>query len=180
MLKNLFLLFILFLFCGCSSTNRIIISKSSELTPVITGSVVNPSAFKDGGTLVLGAFKPGVGAAADDVTDLLSTLIVKGISDALPSENTPFTISLDDQTSSDFFLEGYIDAYGRDRRFTHMKLRNDQIYLSIDGEIWLRETGEKICLFQSSMVIDLKTQNPKRVAYRMGVAIAHFIGSHNI
>ena len=27
------------------------------------------------------------------------------------------------------------------------------------------------------MVIDLKTQNPKTVAYQIGVGIAHFIGS---
>ena len=48
-------------------------------------------------------------------------------------------------------------------------------HLSVDGEIWLRETGEKIFLFQTSIMIDLKTQNPKTVAYQIGVAIAHFI-----
>ncbi len=72
------------------------------------------------------------------------------------------------QKNSDCFLEGYIEDYDRRGHFAH---------LSVDGEIGLRDTGEKIFLFQTSIMIDLKTQNPKTVAYQIGGAIAHFIGS---
>ena len=179
-IKNFLFLFVALLVCGCASSKKDIVANSLDETPVITGSVVNPSAFAKGGTLVLGVFKPGPGAAADEETDQLSLMIIKGINETLPEDNTHFTIQASDQKDPDCFLEGYIENYGKEGRGLHQKLRKDQIFLSVDGDIWLRETGEKIFLFQTSIVINRKTQNPKTVAYQTGVAIAHFIGSHNI
>jgi hypothetical protein len=174
--KNLSFLILILIISGCSSSKKTIVSESLDAIPVITGSVVNSSVFAKGGTLVLGSFKPGPGAAANDETDKLSSMMIKGINDTLPGDNTHFTISTDDQSAPDCFLEGYIEDYGHDVRIPHLKLRKDQTYLSVDGDIWLRETGEKIFLFQTSAVIDLKTQDPKTMAYQIGVAIAHFIG----
>ena len=169
---------IILLICGCSPSKRIIVSNTLNTIPVITGSVVNSSAFDKGGTLFLGSFKPGTGAAANDETDQLSAMMIKGIKETLPAENTHFTIQTDNLEGSDCLLEGYIDNYGHEGHIPHLKLRKNQTFLSMDGEIWLRETGEKIFLFQTSAVIDIKTQNPQAVAYQIGVAIAHFIGSH--
>ena len=107
-------------------------------------------------------------------------MMIKGIKDTLPEDNTRFTIQTSDQKDTDCLLEGYIENYGRDTYNPHLKLRKNQTLLSVDGEILLRDTGEKIFLFQTSVVIDLKNQNPRTVAYQIGVAIAHFIGSHNI
>ncbi len=143
------------------------ISDALDAIPVIRGSVINASAFEKGGKLVLGSFKPGPGAAADDETDQLSSMLIKGIKDTLPGENTHFTFPQDNTQDSDCLLDGTIEDYGRRGHFSH---------LSVDGVIGLRDTGEKIFLFQTSAMINIKTQNPKTVAYRMGVAIAHFIG----
>jgi hypothetical protein len=177
--KNLSFLIIILLICGCSSSKKIIVSDSLDEIPVITGSVIDSAAFVKGGTLVLGSFKAGDNAAADDETDQLSLMMIKGINDTLPGENTHFTISTDTQKDPDDVLEGYIEDYGRQGRSSHLKLRKNQTFLSLDGDIWLHDTGEKIFLFQTSIVIDLKTQNPKTVAYQIGAAIAHFIGSRN-
>ena len=177
MVKNLSFFIIILLICGCSASKKTIIADSLDETPVITGSVVNASAFQKGGTLVLGSFKPGVGAAADDETDRLSAMMIKGIKDTLPEDNTHFTLTTDNPNGSDFFLEGYIDDYGRDKHYSPVKLRKNQVHLSIDGQIWLRETGEKVFLFQTACIIDLKTQNPNTVAYDIGISIAHFITS---
>ena len=70
---------IILLICGCSPSKRIIVSTTLNTIPVITGSVVNSSAFDKGGTLFLGSFKPGTGAAANDETDQLSAMMIKGI-----------------------------------------------------------------------------------------------------
>ena len=165
---------------GCGSSKRAVVSNSLDEFPVVTGSVVNTAAFTKGGTLVLGLFKPGPGAAADDETDQISQMIIKGISDSLPEDNTHFTIQTENVKDPDCFLEGYIENYGRDDHTKHLKLRNNQSFLSVDGDIWLRETGEKVFLFQTSVVIDLKKKDPKSAAYQIGVAIAHFIGAHNV
>jgi hypothetical protein len=175
--KNLSFLFIILFICGCSPSKKIILADSLDATPVVTGSVINASAFEKGGTLVFGSFKAGPGAEAGDETDQLSLMITKGIKETLPEDNTHFSIQADDQKDSDCYLDGYIEDYGRDEHFSHMKLRKTQAHLSVDGEVWLRETGEKIFSFQTAIVIDLKTQNPKIAAYQLGVAIAHFIGS---
>jgi hypothetical protein len=168
--KNLSFLLIILLICGCSSSKKIIVSKPSGENFVVTGAVVNPSAFEKGGNLLLGSFKAGTGAAADDQTDQLSLMMMNGIRDTLPVGNTHFIIPTDDQKDPDCFLEGHIEDYGHKGHFSH---------LSVSGEIWLRETGEKIFFFQISAMIDLKTQDPNTVAYQIGVAIAHFIGSQH-
>ena len=138
---------------------------------MITGSVVNSSAFTKGGSLVLGSFKAGDNAAADDETDQLSSMMIKGIRETLPEDNTSFSIQSGDTKDPDCFLEGYIDDYAR---------KGNKARLSVDGEIWLRSTGEKIFVFRTSTVINFKNQDPKIVAYQIGVAVAHFIGSHDI
>jgi hypothetical protein len=166
--KNLSFLFFILLFCGCSSSKQVVISDALSATPVITGSVVNASAFEKGGTLVLGPFKAGTGAEANDETDQLSRMMIKGIKDTLPEENTHFTIQADDQKNFDCYLDGYIENYGHKGHLSN---------LSVDGQIWLQDTGEKIFFFQTSIVIDLKSQSPNTIAYQVGVAIAHFIGS---
>jgi hypothetical protein len=104
--------------------------------------------------------------------------MIKGIKDALPTEKARFTVS--DDRDSDFYLDGFIDDYGRDPRVSHMKLRRDQVHLAVDGQLWSRDTGEKILSFQTSAVINLKTQDPKDAAYQMGAAIAHFIALQQV
>jgi hypothetical protein len=177
--KTSFLILFL-LVCGCSPSKKLIVTDSLDAIPVVTGSVVNPSAFAKGGTLVLGSFKAGPNAEANEETDQLSLMMIKGINDALPGDNTHFTIQTDIKNDPNCFLEGFIEDYGRDRHNPRLKLRKDQTLLSVDGDIWLRETGERIFMFQTSTVIDLKTQNPKTVAYQIGAAIARFIGSHSV
>ncbi len=179
--KKLLFLFIFFLICGCSTAKKAIPPKSLTNdridTPVVTGSLINSEAFKKGGALLLGSFKPGEGAAADEKTDRLSLMLIKGIQDALPQEKTHFTIAQDDETNPDLLLEGFIENYGHER-IPHLVLRKNEVYLSVDGEIWMRETGEKIFSFETHAVINLKDQDPSDVAYQMGVAIARFIGSY--
>ena len=170
MVKNLSILFIILLFSGCSSSKKIVVSESLDAVPEIAGSVLNASAMQKGGTLVLGAFKPGPGAEANDETDQLSWMMVKGIKDTLPEDNTHFTVTTDMRKDADYYLDGFIEDYGR---------RGHMAHLSVDGEIWLRDTGEKIFVFQTSTNIDIKNQNPKTVAYQIGVAVAHYVATHN-
>jgi hypothetical protein len=177
--KNCSFLIIILLICGCASSKKIIVSDSLDATPVITGSVVNAPALQKGGTVMLGAFSPGPGAAANDDTDELSSMMMKGIKDALPQENTHFIISTDAQKEPDYLLEGSIDEYGHDVHVPHLKLHKNQNFLSVTGDLWFQNTGEKVLLFQTSIVIDPKTQNSNTAAYQIGVAIAHFIGLHS-
>jgi hypothetical protein len=176
-LKNLSLLLIIFILGGCSASTKIVIPNHSDEAPFVTGSVVNSSAFAKGGTLVLKSFKAGDGAAADEETDRLSSMVIKGITDTLPGENTKFTFQTQDPDDSDFYLAGHIENYGDASSVHNMGLRKNQVYLSLDGEIWLRETGEKVLLFQTSTIFNLKTQDPTAEAYQIGVGIAHYIGS---
>ena len=170
MVKYLSFLIIILLLSSCASSKKTIVADALDVSPMVTGSVLNSSALAKGGNLALGSFKAGTGAAANDETDQLSWMMIKGIKDTLPEDNTHFKITSDDQKDADCLLEGYIEDYGS---------KGHKAHLSIDGEIWLRDTGEKILLFQTSINIDLKKQNPKTVAYQIGVAIAHYIGSHS-
>lgn len=136
-------------------------------TPVVTGSLINPTAFERGGTIGLGLFRPGPGAAANEETDRLSSMLMKGIKETLLEAKTHLTVVEDDQKNADFYLEGYIEEYAPKGHFSH---------LSVDGAIWRQATGEKIFLFQTSAMINIKNQNPMAAAYQMGAAIAQTIG----
>ena len=162
------LLLILFL-TSCLSVKKTIVSNSLDAVPVVSGAVVNADEFQKGGSLNFDSFKPGPGAAADEVTDQLSFMITKGIKDTLPEDNTRFRIP-EAAGDADYTLDGYIEDYGQKGHMAH---------LSIDGQIWSKASGNKIFVFQTAVLIDLKSQTPKTVAYQIGIAIAHFIGSHS-
>ena len=155
-------------------------SDSLDATPVITGSVVNSSEFAKGGMVALDSFKPGPGAAANDDTDQLSVMLIRGIRDTLPASRARFSVQTGHQDDSEYILEGNIESYGREGHAARSKLGKNQVFLAIDGNIWLRETGEKIFLFQTSVIIDLKTQSPAAMAYQIGAAVARYIGSRSI
>jgi hypothetical protein len=178
--KYLSLLFIIVLIGACATSKRAPVSHTPAapqaptepqapvaVAPQISGSVLTSSLFTRGGSLSLGSFKAGTGAAANDETDDLSARIMQGIHDILPGMGTVFSLA-DNPTESDYVLEGYIENYTK---------RGSVANLSVDGEIWLQSTGEKIFVFQTSMVIDLKKQEPKSVAYQIGEAIARFMAT---
>jgi hypothetical protein len=167
-IRNYSFLFLILLVCGCSSSKNTIVAQPLDTSPTVTGSILDSSAFAKGGTLLLDAFRAGPGAAADDETDQLSRLMIKGIKEVL-SNDKHFTVILDRQQDSDYFLEGYIENYGR--------LKGHLNQFTVDGNIWLRSTGDKVFLLQSSVTIDLKKQDPRTVAYQMGQAIGSFIQS---
>jgi len=161
--KNLLFLCVLLLIGGCCFTKKIIPSSDVFNVPEVTGSLVNKTAFERGGSLVVGVFKPGSGAAANEETDGLSSMLMKGVKETLINRNARFTVAAPDQNNSEFALDGYIQEY---------TAKGHKAHLSLDGEIYLRETGEKVFLFQTSFRFNTKNQDPMVVAYRMGEAIA--------
>jgi len=81
--KKLPFLFILFLICGCHAAQKTFLSHPYPDIPAVSGSVINHAAFERGGTLGVSVFKPGPGAAANEETDRLSSMLVKGVKDTL-------------------------------------------------------------------------------------------------
>ncbi|MBF0504958.1 MAG: hypothetical protein HQL14_07645 [Candidatus Omnitrophica bacterium] len=180
MIKKLSFLLLFTVICGCSSTKKIDHSHLFTKAPVVTGSLINATAFQREGSLVLGVFKPGPDAAANDETDRLSLMLIKGIKETLLQEKTAhFKILDDDQKNPDFVMDGYIEGYTKAGRFSHLLWHKNEARLSVDGEIWLQKTGEKIFMFQASEVINLNNQNSLSAAYQMGAAIAEFISKYD-
>ena len=102
------LIIIIPLISGCTSSKKIIVSQALDAIPAVTGSIINPSVFDTGGTLALGTFKPGANASADDQTDKLSSMIIKGFKDVFSSQSNHFTLQKGNINDSDAVLEGFI------------------------------------------------------------------------
>ena len=141
----------------------------------VTGSVINAQSFHKGGTLALSAFKPGPGAAANEQTDRLSLMLIKGIKESLSQHNTPFMLADGNDNSPNFVMAGYIEDYAQSPGVSRHILRKNEAALSVDGEIWFQETGEKVFIFQGVTNINLKKEDPMAKAYQLGRAIGDAI-----
>ncbi len=156
-------------------------SSSFAATIPVSGSVVDSTSLLAGGLLAFAEFKPGPGAVADEQTDRISLMLIKGIKDAMSVHTSALSIAGEDQLNqADFLLDGHIEEFSKSGKLSRLVMRKNEVYLSVEGEIWRQESGAKVLVFSSSAVINVKKEKPAEVAYQMGKAIGDFISTHSL
>jgi hypothetical protein len=144
----------------------------------VGGIVLDQSLLSQGGDLALGPFKPGDQAEANDETDRISSMILKGIKDYFDSQHTSLHVVDATQTHPKFVLEGYIHEFSKAGKMSRMMMRPNKDVLRIEGEIWLIPSGQRLAGFSANKKFDPKKEKPFDVAYALGHDIAEFIVSH--
>jgi len=132
-----------FVFSGCFWQAQV---KPSEKPLDVVVTLVNAAALKSGGKIAFTPLKAGPRASADEQSDRVSLMIIKGITDRLAQSRTSLIVT-GGENEPDLVLQGYIEELSQNGRFKRLVLRRDKGRLSISGEIWLSLTGAKVLTF---------------------------------
>ena len=107
--------------------------KSSEKPLNVAITLVDAAALKSGGKIAFTPLKAGARASADEQSDRVSLMIIKGIVNRLAQGGTSLIVAAPEDEPNLVF-QGYIEELSRRR-------------LAISGEIWLSSTGAKVLTF---------------------------------
>src|SRR4029079_12226566 len=97
-------------FASCAHMHHAPAVKHADpsLVSGVTGAVMDSEILAQGGDLALVPFKAGDQAEANDETDRISMMILKGIKDSLDQQNTSLHVIDASQTHPKVALQGYI------------------------------------------------------------------------
>lgn len=141
-----------------------------------TGQLVNKKAFIKKGSLAVLPFKAGENAEADPQLDRMSLMISKGIIDYCKEQNLPFTLLLtQDQGSPDMVVEGYIENFTESSRFDGLFFRPRKFLLTVNGELTVLDSKERILVFKQTKTMTGATKNGLDLSYQAGLDLGRFI-----
>jgi hypothetical protein len=161
---------------SCAHSSKV--SKSEEMLPVVTGAVVSSELLIKGGDLALVAFKAGPKAEANDELDRISLTILKGVKESLDNQKTSLRIIAPNEGQPAVVMEGYIQDFSKPGRISRVMLRPNHYCLSVEGELWLSTTGQRLLNFSAQKDFNPKKEKLVDVAFKMGKEIGNFVAEH--
>ncbi len=169
-------LFGLLTLISCTHTPVVKVSQDLE---AVKGIVLNSAILAQGGNLALVPFRAGSSAEANEETDHLSMMILKGIKEGIEAQKTSLQIVDASETQPKIALQGYIEEFAKTGKLSRMMMRPNRDSLSLVGEVWLVSNGERLVNFTANKKFNPKKQKPVDIAYDLGKEIGDFIGSHS-
>lgn len=132
-----------FVFSGCFGQAQV---KPSEKSLNVVVTLVDVVALKSGGKIAFTSLKAGPRTSADERSDRVSLMIIKGVTERIAQSRTSLIVA-DGKNEPDLVFQGYIEELSQNGRLKRLVLRRDKGRLSISGEIWLSSTGAKVLTF---------------------------------
>ena len=124
-------------------------------------------------------FTAGVEVVADKDLDRLSLMIVKGITETLQKQNTPFKIlPASDAQNADFVIQGHITGRERSRARVNWISYSQKYSLSVDARMTERATGDLILIYSRQRETPSAKEsqdNEMNLARQLGQDIAEYI-----
>ncbi len=134
---------VVFAFSGCFWHAQV---KPSEKPLNVVVTSVDAAALKSGGKIAFTPLKAGPGTSADEQSDRVSLMIIKGITERIAQSRTSLIVAGGDNEPALVF-QGYIEELSQNGGLKRLVLRRDKGRLAISGEIWLSSTGAKVLTF---------------------------------
>ena len=145
-------------------------------TFVKTGKVIDAARLKNGGKLLVVPFPAGVNVAADERSDTIALMIVKGIADEL--KETRFQV-LDDASArqADLVITGHVTAVGGPARWDKWLLKKSENTVTIEGRMVDAASSATVLIFTHSIQAPARRQDQPQLGYDIGKDIGRFIVS---
>lgn len=141
---------------------------------VKAGKVIDARRLKEGGKLLVVPFSAGANVVADERTDKIALMIVKGIADEL--KETRFQL-VDDATAQEaqLVLTGHVTAGGEPSKWDRWVLRKTRNTLSVEGRMVDARTDAAILVFTHSARAATRRKDHAQLGYDIGRDIGRFI-----
>lgn len=185
-LRSVVFFSVLFFLSGCAwlglSRNTIGSEKGSggavTRSFVKTGKIIDAERLKRGGKLLIVPFKAGVDVEANEQSDKIALMIVKGIADELKEHGPSFQIlGSDNAQKADFIMTGYVTTVAEPSRLARWILMKSQRTLSVEGRMVEAASNKTIMFFTDSAHAGRRDQWPAQPGHDIGNDIGRFIVS---
>lgn len=176
---------ILFFLAGCAwfgfSKNAVGNEKNSREAAVVdpfvkAGKVIDARRLNKGGKLLVVPFSAGANVAADDRSDKIALMIVKGVAEEL--KETPFEV-LDDATAHEaqLVITGHVTAGGEPSKWTRWVPGKTRNTVSVEGRMADAASGATVLVFTHSAQASTRRKDYAQSGYDIGRDIGRFIKS---
>ena len=177
----------LFLIClsGCAwlgfsknvvGNEKIPEEKTSDNAFVKTGKILDAGRLKKGGKLLVVQFPAGANVAANELSDKIALMIVKGVADQL--KETRFQVLNDANAhEADMIITGHVTAVGAPSKWDRWILRRTQNTVSVEGRMVDATSNATVLVFTHSAQASSRRQDQVQLGYDIGKDIGRFIAS---
>lgn len=197
MSKILTTLLIIFLLTGCSffspskmdmTTNSIAREQAldfeRELWPladkepsqafVKNGKVINAQKIKQGGNILVLAFRAGENVQVDDGLDRTALLIIRGITEIVSSSDAFEVIFSEEESIADFIIDGHIieNVNLSNKKLIFLKAKS---CLKVKGKMIARDTAEVLAVFEDELTDEDQANTTIDIAEQIGQNIGLLI-----
>lgn len=176
---------VLFFLAGCAwlSFSKNVVDKNNipEDAPVVgsfvkTGKVIDAPRLKKGGKLLVIPFPAGVGVVANDRSDKIALMIVKGIADEL--KKSQFAVLNDANAhEAELLITGHVTGIGKPSKWKRWLLQTTQDTVSIEGRMVDAASKANVIVFTHSAQTLAREKDHAQLGYDIGKDIGLYLMS---
>ena len=124
-------------------------------------------------------FRAGAGVAATSELEKAALMFVKGLSEALASQGSSFTIVPADQVdSADLVIQGHITTFKQLQGLKHRLLGKNQSILKMEGKMVDQKTNKEVFYFVEQEASEKKDSDLKEFGLTIGRGVGEFMLDH--
>ncbi len=143
---------------------------------VKTGKVIDVERLKKGGKVLVVPFSAGVNVTADERSDKIALMIVKGIADEL-KEGRFQILSDENAQEADLIITGHVTGAARPSKWSWWFFKRSQNTVSVEGRMADAASGAAVLVFTHSARASAREKDHAQLGYDIGKDIGRFIGS---
>ena len=175
MLKGVALIILCCLF-GCASRPLAIHERPGREG---LSKVIDVERLRKGGNLLIVPVRGGVGVVATEELDRVTLMIVKGASEYLQQNNTPFQIlTASNANTADLIIKGHVTKFTKPGGFKKCVLMKQSVQLGVEGQLIDEQSDNLVLLFSRSISSKKSHGSIDDAAYELGQWIGSFIAGH--
>lgn len=162
--------------CGCTLAAKERVLVKGAKSSARTDKIIDKDALQKGGKLLIVPFKPGAGVAADEETNRIALMFVKGMTEAVETGSSSLKIVASGEAAdADFIIKGYITKTAEIKGMKRWLPGSGKIQLGIEGKIVDVRTDLIVYHFSRNQIAQKKEKDFKAMAYDLGKEVGQFV-----
>ena len=143
---------------------------------VETDKIVDAERLKKGGKLLVVPFPSGANVMADQRSDKIALMIVKGIADELKESRFKVLDNTNAQ-EAELIITGHLTGVEKSFKWNHWLLKTPQNTVSIEGRMVDATSNATVAVFMHTTKASAREKDPAQLGYDIGRDIGRYIMS---